>query len=180
MCVCPRPRRSGVDVQRGVVFLAEDALAQPVLQEPGGARVSVLRFGVAGLLAVQLQPDDVVGAGLVEPVLQGRVDHVVGRGHHVGQCPHLGHVVADAMERTHVGHVGSSIQSCGGTSVPGRTSARKHSGSGNDTSDSDCHLTRLRRGHLGPAGVRSPSPSSRGTSSARRSGYRSRCPWSGA
>ena len=82
--------------------------AQPVLEKPGRAGIAVVGPGVAGLLPVQLQPDDVVRAGLVEPVLQGRVDHVVGGGDHVGQRPHACDVVADPAERTHIGHCGSS------------------------------------------------------------------------
>ena len=39
-----------VDVERGLVVLAEDALPQPVLEEPGGAGVAVVLGVVARLL----------------------------------------------------------------------------------------------------------------------------------
>ena len=93
-----------VDIERRVVVLAENPLAQPVLEEPGGPRVAVDRAAVARLIAVELQADDVVRAGLVEPVLQGRVDHVVRRRNHVGQGADACDVVTDTAKGMHVRH----------------------------------------------------------------------------
>ncbi len=93
-----------IDVERDVIVLAEQALSQPVLEESGGTRVTTLGRGIAGLCAVELQADRIVRAGLIEPVLQGRVDDVVGGSHHVRQRPDSCNIIADTAERTHVGH----------------------------------------------------------------------------
>ena len=93
-CACasgPRPRtsarrrRARAGLPRGGSPCRSQSWRKPAAR--------VYRFSasdVAGLVPVQLQPDDVVRAGLVEPVLQGRVDHVIGRRHHVGQAPRPG------------------------------------------------------------------------------------------
>ena len=67
-----------VEVVRRVGVLAEDAAPEPLLEEAGGPGVAVRLGRIAGLLAVQLEADDVVGAGIVKLVLEGGVDHVVG------------------------------------------------------------------------------------------------------
>ena len=98
---CPSTsKRLVVNVKRRVIVLAQDALAQPVLEKPAARAVSVCHAAVAGLIPVQLEPDDVIRAGLVELVLQAGVDHVVGRRHHVGERADTGHVVADTAEGT--------------------------------------------------------------------------------
>ncbi len=92
------------DVEGRLGVLAQDPLAPPVLEELGGAGVAVSARGVARLLAIELQAHDVVGAGLVEPVLELGADHVVGRRHHLGEGADAGHLVPDASERADVGH----------------------------------------------------------------------------
>src|SRR5947207_2096280 len=57
--------------------LLDDALGEPVAQVTGGARVAVVGVGVAGLRAVELDADAVVGAAVVERLLQSVVDDIV-------------------------------------------------------------------------------------------------------
>src|SRR5207249_3679388 len=50
------------------------------------------------------EADDVVGAAVVEGLLQGRVDHVVGRRDHVAQGADAAQVVAVGAEGPDLGH----------------------------------------------------------------------------
>ncbi len=100
-----------VDVERGVVVLAEDPLAVPIPEESSRAAVPVLGGVVTRLFAVQLEPDDVVRARLVELLLQRRVDHVVRRGDHVGHRADSCDVVTNTPERLNLGHRDSSHRS---------------------------------------------------------------------
>ncbi len=106
-----------VDVEGRVVLLAKDPLAEPLLQKPGRARVARPGSRITGFIPVEFQPDDVIRAGMVQPVLKGRVDHVVGGSDDVGQRSHACDVVADPAKRTHVGHRGSSFDELSGVAL---------------------------------------------------------------
>ena len=93
-----------VDVEGGWSSSRRMPSRRQSLQESRGPGVAVWARCVAGFLAVQLQADDVVRAGVVEPVLERRLDHVVGRRDHVGEGADPGHVVADPAEGMDLGH----------------------------------------------------------------------------
>lgn len=93
-----------IDIQcRGAIAL-ENVVGQPIAQEGGAARVAVVRFGVAGQLAVENQADDIERAIIVELVLQGGVDDIVRWRHHIGKGPGLGQIVTIGSEPANVRH----------------------------------------------------------------------------
>src|SRR5262245_20257307 len=69
-----------------------------------GGGVSVVRLRVVRLRLVQDQADNIVGAAVVERLLQGRIDHVVRRGDHVAQSAHSAQIVSNSAKRTNIGH----------------------------------------------------------------------------
>ena len=93
-----------IDVKSRMIFLAENALAEPILENPLGAGIAIKRARVTGLVPVQLQADHVIGTGLVEPVLEGLVDDVIGGRHDVGQRSHACDIIAGPAKRAHVSH----------------------------------------------------------------------------
>ena len=93
-----------VDVERLGGIADQHVVGLPVAQEGGGAGVAVLAVAVAGLLLVEDEADDVVGAAVVEGLLQRGVDDVVGRGDHVAEGADAAQVVAVSAERADVGH----------------------------------------------------------------------------
>ena len=87
-----------IDVDRRLGLGEQHALAQPVAQQPGGARVAIVVLVVARLVAVEDQPHDVGRVLLVELLLQLGVDHVVRRRDDVAQRADVAEVVANAAE----------------------------------------------------------------------------------
>ena len=77
----------------------------PFAEEAGGAGVAVLAFVVARLFLVEDEADDVVGAAVVEGLLQRGVDDVVGRRDHVAEGADAAQVVAVGAEGPDLGHV---------------------------------------------------------------------------
>ncbi len=71
----------GIDRAGGI--LHDHPLALHVAQTGGRTRIAIAGLVVAWLLLVQDQADDVVRAPLVQSLLQGGIDHIVGRSHHV-------------------------------------------------------------------------------------------------
>jgi uncharacterized RDD family membrane protein YckC len=93
-----------VGVQGAGRVLDDDVLALPVAQEGGGAGVAIAGLVVAGLFLVEVEADDVVGAALVEGVLQRRVDDVVGWSDDVAEGADAAQVIAERPESTDLGH----------------------------------------------------------------------------
>ena len=98
-----------VDVERLGGIADEHVVGLPVAEEAGGAGVAVDAVVVAGLFLVEDEADDVVGTAVVERLLQGGVDDVVGRGDHVAEGADAAQVVAVGAECVNLGHEASSF-----------------------------------------------------------------------
>ena len=155
-------KRLMINVKRRVIVLPQDALAQPVAQEPGGPLVAGFHPIVAGLVSVELEPDDVKGTRRVEAFLQGAVDHVVGRRHHVGQGADAGDIITDSAKGTHIGHrIRFLFSSLRGTWSARRSECQSREKPIVSSSSGATHSSRLlssrrnaRRGSLGYRGWR--------------------------
>ena len=84
-------------------FGAQPAAVHPLVLETPLAE-AVVTTAVAGLFAVELQPDDVGGVPLVERFLERRIDDVVGWRDHLRQGADVLGVVAEAAKRRDGGH----------------------------------------------------------------------------
>ena len=93
-----------IDVDRRVGLGEQHALALPLPQQPGRARVAIVVLVIARLVPVEDQPHDVGRVLVVEPLLQLGVDHVVRRRDHVAQRADVAEVVANAAKGLDVGH----------------------------------------------------------------------------
>ncbi len=94
----------GANVERLGGIADEDVVGDPVAEEAGGAAVAVAAVVIARLFLVEDEADDVMGAALVEGLLQRGVDHVVGRGDHVAEGADAAQIVAVGPEGPDLGH----------------------------------------------------------------------------
>ena len=93
-----------IDVERRIGLELQHPFAPPVLEEPRRARVPVVVLVVAWLVAIELQADHVGGVTLVQFILQGRINHVVGRRDHIAKRADLGEVIANAAKSVNFRH----------------------------------------------------------------------------
>jgi len=91
-------------VQRRLLLADEYAVVDPLPHGGGGARVSIIVFGVRRPLQPVVQPDDVVGVRVVVAVLLGGGDDVVGRGYHCGEVADPLWIVPQSAKRLDISH----------------------------------------------------------------------------
>jgi hypothetical protein len=93
-----------VQIERVALVADQHALADPVAQLHGGARVLVLRVLVRAL-AREFDPDEVVRSAPVQALASGLVDDVVGRADQTVQATGDACVVPEAAKGDELGHV---------------------------------------------------------------------------
>src|SRR5262245_22535043 len=93
-----------VDVEPACRVLLNDALGQPIAQEAGSATVAIAGFRIGIQRLVQFEADDVVGAAIVETLLESGINDVVGRADHVAEGADAGKIVAMGAKCLDVGH----------------------------------------------------------------------------
>src|SRR6516162_9434706 len=67
----------GIDVKGGLAVLEKNALATPVGEVSGSARIDICYVGIGGIFLAQNDADEVMRAGGIVGVLHGRGDLVV-------------------------------------------------------------------------------------------------------
>jgi hypothetical protein len=98
-----------INVKRGVIVLAEDALTKPISEEPSRALIARPDAAISRLVSIQLEPDDVVGTGRVKLLLQRRGNNVVRGRDHIGQRADSRDIIADSPKRCYIRHRNRSL-----------------------------------------------------------------------
>src|SRR5262249_8229226 len=93
-----------ISVEGAGRVLMQHVVTEPIAQKAGRAGIAVVGVVVAGFFLVENEADDVIGAAVVQSLLQGRVDDVVRWSDDVAQGADAAQVIPVSAKRANVGH----------------------------------------------------------------------------